>query len=214
MPEEKPLRSLVLAADYSVPDVERLMAHIEDNAARLAPIGAHHIVTYSSIWESGRILVTIGLRHHGSLADLMRSEAMFGWFDEAGVEDFPAIFSGEVLEKIDLRSQGSGPRAPGVVVSAFAPIPDVARLLANVHRSLGTFAAAGCRQIWMYRTLDGGSDVLILQEVDDEATARRWIARSDVSAEWMQGAGFGAYPTVFVGRLEQVVKVPQDRLVR
>ena len=214
MPEEKPLRSLVLAADYRVPDLGRLMAHIADNAARLTPIGAHHIVTYRSICEADRILVTIGLRHHDSIADLMRSEAMFGWFDEAGVDDFPAIFSGEVLEKIDLRPQGSGPRAPGVVVGAFASIHDITRLLANVHRALGTFAAAGCRQIWMYRALDGCSDVLILQEVDDEATARRWIDRSDVSAEWMRGAGFGAYPTVFVGRLEQVVKVSPDRRVR
>lgn len=213
MPEEKPLRSLVLAADYRVPDPERLMAHVDENAARLAPIGAHHIVTYRSIWESDRFLVTIGLRHHDSIADLMRSEAMFGWFDEAGVDEFPAIFAGEVLEKIDFRPQGSGPRAPGVVVGAFAPIGDLTRLLANVHSALDSFAAAGCRQLWMYGSLDGGSDVLILQEVDDEDTARRWFDRSDVSAEWMQRAGFGAYPSVFVGRLEQVVKVSHDRRV-
>ncbi|EHB58766.1 FadD16 [Mycolicibacterium rhodesiae JS60] len=213
MPDARPPHSLVLAADYHVPDLARLMAHIEENAAHLAPIGAHHIVTYSSIWESDRILVTIGLRHHDSIADLMRSEALFGWFDEAGVEDFPAIFLGEVLEKVDLRPEGSGSRAPGVVVAAFASIRDIARLRDNVHRELGTFAAAGCRQIWMYQALDGCSEVLILQEVDDEATARRWIDRSDVSAEWMRGAGFGAYPTVFVGRLEQVVKVaPTPRM--
>jgi hypothetical protein len=61
MLQEKPLCSLVLAADYRVSERGRLLAYIG------------------------------GLRRHDSIAGLIRSQAMFGWFDEARVDDLPAI---------------------------------------------------------------------------------------------------------------------------
>jgi len=61
MLQEKPLCSLVLAADYRPAERGRLMADIG------------------------------GSRSQGSVAGLMPSRAMFGWLDEAGVDGLPAI---------------------------------------------------------------------------------------------------------------------------
>jgi hypothetical protein len=49
--------------------------------------------------------------------------------------------------------------------------------------------------------------VLILQEIDDEVSVRQWIDHPDAAAEWMSGAGFGAYPTQFVGRFAHLMSI-------
>ena len=41
--------------------------------------------------------------------------------------------------------------------------------------------------------------MLILQEIDNEANARRWMDNPDVATEWMAHAGVGVYPPLFVG---------------
>jgi hypothetical protein len=69
-------------------------------------------------------------------------------------------------------------------------------LMVNVHDGLDTFRRAGVRQIWVYRALDDGREVMILQEVDNEVSARRWIDHPGCTAQWMSGVGFGPYPPV------------------
>ena len=59
---EYDLHSLILACDFRVDDVERMWKWLKKHRDRLASIGAHHVVLYTSIWEPGRVLVTIGIR--------------------------------------------------------------------------------------------------------------------------------------------------------
>ena len=47
-------------------------------------------------------MVTIGIRHASSMRDVLRSPAIFEWFNISGADDIPPIFGGEVVEKIDL----------------------------------------------------------------------------------------------------------------
>lgn len=201
------LHSLVLAADYRVDDLEVMWSLMNDRAPQLANIGAHHLVVYNSIWDAGRVLVTIGIRHRQPLVDLLRSPAIFEVFNVGGVEDIPAVFAGEVVEKIDITQPGSLDVPPGVIVGTVAPVNDVSVLMTEVHGALDRFRLAGCRKLWVYRAFDSGHEVMILQEIDDEATARRWVEHPDVAAEWMSAAGFAAYPTVFVGSLVHVMSV-------
>ena len=91
---EYDLHSLILACDYRVDDVDQMWRWIKKHKDGLAAIGAHHVVLYTSIWEPGRVLVTIGIRHASSIRDLIRSPAVFEWFDIAGLDDIPPIFGG------------------------------------------------------------------------------------------------------------------------
>ena len=50
---------------------------------------------------------------------------------------------------------------------------------------------------------------MILQEVEDETAARRWIEHPDAAAEWMSNAGLGAYPTQFVGRFAHIMSIDE-----
>lgn len=60
----------------------------------------------------------------------------------------------------------------------------------------------------MYRAFDDGHEVLILQEIENEASARRWIDHPDAAAEWLSRAGFGgAYPSLFVGKFAHLMTV-------
>jgi hypothetical protein len=200
--------SVVLASDYSVPSVDEMWQSLQGRRHDFAGIGAHHVVVYTSVWESGRVLVTIGLHNREPLPDLLRSPAIFEWFDVAGVDDIPAVFAGEVVEKWDLAGPVGG-QPPGVVVAAMASVDDPATLLADVHSAVDRFTEAGLRKVWIYRALDDGCEVLILQEIADEAAARRWVDTPDRTAAWMTAAGRGAYPPVFVGRLAHVMTVDE-----
>ena len=60
---EYDLHSLILACDFRVDDVDRMWDWLKKHRDHLASIGAHHVVLYTSIWEPGRVLVTIGIRH-------------------------------------------------------------------------------------------------------------------------------------------------------
>src|ERR1700675_1004305 len=99
---EYDLHSLILACDFRVDDVDRMWSWLKKHRDPLASIGAHHVVLYTSIWEPGRVLVTIGIRQAGSIRDVLRSPAIFEWFDISGADDIPPVFGGEVVEKIDL----------------------------------------------------------------------------------------------------------------
>ena len=50
---------------------------------------------------------------------------------------------------------------------------------------------------------------MILQELDDEDRARRWIEHPDPAAPWIAGAGRGAYPPVFVGKFFDMMRIDE-----
>ncbi len=153
------------------------------------------------------MLVTIGIRQARSIREVLRSPAIFEWFDISGADDIPPIFGGEVVEKIDLRGADAGrPRRP-VVVGVMASVDDVSALMDKVHDGVERFKRGGVRKVWVYRALDDGREVMILQEIEDELSARQWIDHPDAAAEWMSKAGFGAYPTQFVGRFAHLMSV-------
>ena len=64
-------------------------------------------------------------------------------------------------------------------------VDDVSTLMAKVHDGLDRFKRGGVRKIWVYRALDDGREVMILQEIDNEINAHQWIDHPDAAAEWM-----------------------------
>lgn len=210
--------SLVLAADYRVPDFDHWWAALVGDLPRLPSLGAHHIVVYRSLEDTSRVFVTIGFRERPPVDALLRSPVMFAWFDSAGVDELPPMFAGEVVEKFDLGAQagsareaGSAAAAETVIVAAIAPVNQlegVDRLRARVHTAADRIAASGVRRFWIYRALDDAAEVMILQEIATERQAEQWIRHPDAAAGFMAEAGVGAYPPLFVGRLVQALEVP------
>ncbi|RRR48136.1 fatty-acid--CoA ligase [Mycolicibacter terrae] len=195
--------SLVLALDYRVDDIDRTWSLLRDDHTPLLGLGARHAVLYTSVVDTDRVLVTIGLRHRTSVKELLRSPAVFEWFDRSGVNDLPAIFAGEVTEKItvaDTEQDGSE-----VIVGVVSTVADPANLMAKVHRRLDRFASAGVRKVWVYRAVDDGNEVMTLLETDSAASAQRWLDHPDTAAEWMTGAGAGGYPGPFVGKFSAAI---------
>lgn len=205
--DEDELHSLILACDFRVEDIDAMWEWLKQHRPGLHSIGAHHVVLYQSLWEPGRVLVTIGIRHARSIRDVLRSPAVFEWFDISGAQDIPPIFGGEVVEKIDLYEPTPKLHVAGVIVGAMSAVDNVVALMDKVHDGLARFREAGVRKVWVYQALDDGHEVMILQEITDEADARKWIDHPDAAAEWMSKAGFGAYPTLFVGTLAHVMTV-------
>lgn len=201
------IHSMVIASDYRIPDPSRVWPLLERNKAALADIGAHHILVYSSTHDYGRVLVMIGVHSREPIVELLRSRVFFDWFDEAGVEDIPAVFAGEIVERF-ITTPSSEPKAPGVVLAAFASVDDVSTLTAEVGFAMDRFAAAGVRKTWVFQAFDDSREVLILQEFPDEEGARQWIDHPDATAQWMKGgAGVGAYPPLFVGRYFDMMRI-------
>ncbi len=207
MMSEFKLHSLILACDFRVDDVDRMWNWLNRRRDSLASIGAHHVVLYTSIWEPDRVLVTIGIRHASSIRDLIRSPAVFEWFDIAGLDDIPPIFGGQVVEKIDLDAPSPEDHVGRIVVGVMSSVADVTALMEKVHDGLDRFRQSGVRKIWVYRALDDGQEVMILQEIDNEISARQWIDHPDAAAEWMSNVGLGAYPTQFVGKFAHLMSI-------
>ena len=203
------IHSMVIASDYRVPDPTRVWPLLERNKAALADIGAHHVLVYTSTHEHGRVLVMLGLQSREPIVELLRSRVFFDWFDAAGVEDIPAVFAGEIIDRF-VAEPPPTPTAPGVVVCAIASVDDVSTLTAGVRSAIDRFTAAGIRKMWIFRAFDDDHEVLILQEFPDEESARRWIDHPDAAARWMSGAGVGAYPPLFVGRLFNTMRIEGD----
>ena len=204
------LHSFILACDFRVDDVDVMWKWLNKHREGLSSIGAHHVVLYESIWEPRRVLVTIGIRQAHSIRDVLSSPAIFEWFSISGADDIPPIFGGEVVEKINLDSDDSEGHVGRVVVGVMSSVEDVATLMEKVHDGLERFKQGGVRKIWVYRALDDGHEVLILQEIADESSARQWIEHPDAAAEWMTNAGMGAYPTRFVGRFAHLMSVGEQ----
>jgi heme-degrading monooxygenase HmoA len=203
-------QSMVLASDYRVPNPDRVWPLLQRRKSALADIGAHHVLLYKSTQDYGRVLVTIGVRSREPIVELLRSRVFFDWFDAVGVQDIPAVFAGEIVERFE-SAAGSDPRAPGIVLAAVAPVDNVAALTAAVRAAWHRFTAAGVRKTWLFQAFDDGQEVMILQEFDDEAAAQRWIDQPDIAAEWMTGPGVGAYPPLFVGRFTDVMRIEAGR---
>jgi len=198
--------SMVIASDYRVPNPERVWPLLQRRKSALAGIGAHHVLLYTSINDYGRVLVTIGVHSREPIVELLRSRVFFDWFDAVGVEDIPAVFAGEIVERFEV-SPPPNPTDPGVVVAAIASVDDVSVLTAEVRAGLTRFAAAGVRKTRIFRAFDDGHEVMILQELDDEDSAHRWIEHPDAAAPWIARAGVGAYPPVFVGKFFDMMRI-------
>jgi hypothetical protein len=198
--------SMVLASDYRVPNPDRVWPLLQRRKSALAAIGAHHVLVYKSTDDYGRVLVTIGVRSREPIVELLRSRVFFDWFDAVGVDDIPAVFAGEIIERVG-SAASTDPQAPGVVLAAIASVDDVATLTADIRAALPRLQAAGIRETRIFRAFDDGREVLILQEIDDEERARRWIEHPDVVAQWMTRSGVGAYPPLFLGRFVDMMLI-------
>jgi hypothetical protein len=205
-PADPHSHSLVIASDYRVPDPEKVWPLLKRRRSALAAIGAHHVLVYTSTHDYGRVLVTIGVRSREPIVELLRSRVFFDWFDAVGVEDIPAVFAGEIVERFGSIAP-SARAAPGVVVAAIASVDDVATLTAEIRGALPRFEAAGIRETRLFQAFDDGHEVMILQELDDEDRARKWIEHPDTAAPWIAGAGVGPYPPVFVGKFFDMMRI-------
>jgi hypothetical protein len=197
--------SMVIASDYRVPDPEQVWPLLTRRRSALADIGAHHVLLYTSTHDHGRVLVTIGVRSREPIVELLRSRVFFDWFDAVGVDDIPAVFAGEIVERFG----PIAPSAPGVVVAAMSAVDDVPSLTHEIRRALPRFEAAGIRQTRLFQAFDDSHEVMIMQELDDENQARRWIEHPDPAAPWIDGAGVGAYPPVFVGKFFDMMRIDE-----
>ncbi len=222
--------SLVLAADYRVPDFDQWWATLAGDLPRLPGLGPHHVVVYRSLQDASRVFVTIGVTERGpaaaggkaSMIDiLLRSPVMLSWFDSAGVDEIPPVFAGEVVEKLDLDLPAGLPApaadiaaAGAVIVAAIAPVgrPEgfegVDRLRASVHAAATRLAASGVQRFWIYRALDDQAEVMILLQIATERQAEQWIRHPDAAAAFMAEAGAGGYPPLFAGRMVKAIEVP------
>jgi hypothetical protein len=220
--------SLVLAADYRVPDFDRWWNRLRGDLPRLPGLGAHHVVVYRAIRDPNHVFVTIGVREREPVDALLRSPLLFAWFDSAGVTEIPPLFAGQIVEKIDLPAAPppavppapvSGAPTPvsdraGVVVASIVSVGEIDQLRASVHHAVARITASGVRRFWIYRALDDGAEVMILQELATERQADQWIRHPDASARFMAEAGVGAHPPNFVGRLVETLEVPAAPLAR
>ena len=201
------IHSMVIASDYRVPDPTRVWPLLERNKAALADIGAHHVLVYTSTHDHGRVLVMIGVHSREPIVELLRSRIFFDWFDEAGVEDIPAVFAGEIIDRFVAEPQ-SDSQAPGVVVATIASVDDVSTVTAGVRRRDRQVCRGRCSaRLWIFQAFDDEQEVLILSEFSDEEEARHWIDHPDAAAQWTSRTGVGPYPPLFVGRLFDVMRI-------
>lgn len=197
--------SLILASDYRVPDPARVWPLLERRRGELAALGAHHVFVHTSVGEPERVLVTMALHTAEPVARLLRSHTFFDWFDAVGVEDLPAVFAGELVDRFHIDRWTA--KAPAVVIAGVTVVEDLGLLLDQVHRTHELFRRNGVQNVWIFRALDNPNEVMFLQDVDDAASARRWLDRPETAANWLTEAGVGAYPPVFVGTLQHVMRI-------
>lgn len=204
IPAPKP-PSLVLAVDHEVDSIERVRSLLPKYQAALSAVGAHHLVLYASLHEAGRVLVTLGIRQPRSVAELLHSWGVREWFDDLGVEDIPAIFAGRLLEKLDVADPITETEETRVIVRAVTSVPDISRLVSNVHETATELVAAGIRKFWVYQAFDDPTEAMIVTEVDTEASAQRWTTNPGPSLSWLSRAGIGVYPKLFIGKVVHVM---------
>ena len=200
--------TLVLAMDYRVPDPGKVWPVLQRSKSALAGLGAHYVLVYTSTRDEGRVMVTMSLRSREPILEVLRSRVFLDWFDSVGLQDIPAIFAGETVEKIIV--SGDPRDAPGVIMGTIARVDDVPVLVSRIHDALPRFANAGIRNLRVFQAFDDEHEAMILQEIDTEEDASSWIDNPDSVAEWMAGSGVGAYPPVFVGRLAHLMRIDEN----
>ena len=198
--------SLVLTTDYRVPDPTRVWPLLQRRRDGLAALGAHHVFVYTSTTDPERVLVTIALKTREPVAQLLRSRAFFEWFDAVGVEDLPAVFAGELIERFDFVADPAA-APPGVVVVGIMVVDNAAAFRVDVRETRDLFLKAGIRRVRIFEAFDDPHEVMFLHELSDEESAARWLRRPDVAAEWFSEAGVGAYPPLFVGRFAHMMRI-------
>jgi hypothetical protein len=198
-------RSFVLAVEFRVREARRIAQLLSQHEESLRDLGAHYAFAYESLIEPGRVLVVIGIHSRQPLVELLRSRSFFDWFDAVGVDDLPAVFAGEIVQRYDIGEA----QEPGtdVVVAAVTPVDDVDGFVSRVQASLDDFAKAGISRSVVYRALDTAQEVLFVQQLSNERTARWWAERSDIASDWLSAAGVGGYPPVFVGRFVHAMRL-------
>ncbi|MGB8403680.1 MAG: fatty-acid--CoA ligase [Mycobacterium sp.] len=200
--------SLVLASDYRVPEPARVWPMLRREEAALGELGAHHVLVYTSTAEPQRMLVLMALHSREPVRDVLRSPVILDWFDDFGVQDIPAVFAGELAERLDFDA-GEAPEAPQAVAVVITPVDDVAHLVGHINAP--DFLAAGIRKMLIFRAFDDPNEVMLLFGLQDEASAARWLARSEATSEWLRKTGIGAYPPLFVGRYRDMMRVEGPR---
>jgi hypothetical protein len=198
--------SLVLTTDYRVPDPTRVWPLLQRRRDGLAALGAHHVFVYTSTTDPERVLVTLALETREPVVELLRSREFFEWFDAVGVEDLPAVFAGELIERFDfVGTPATTP--PGVVVSGIMLVDDATAFRSHVRETRDLFLKAGIRRVRIFEGFDDHREIMFLHELSDEESAARWLRRPDIAAEWFSDAGVGAYPPLFIGRLANAMRI-------
>ena len=200
-------RSFVFAVEFRITESARVGPVLARHEESLRDLGARYAFVYEAVSEPGKVLVVIGVRSEQPLVNLLRSPYFFEWFDAVGIEDLPAVFAGETVERFDL----GDPPAPGseILVSAVTRVDDVEEFMVRVRDSLGEFAEAGISRTLVYRAFDTPREVLFIQQLASARTALQWAARSDIASDWLASAGVGAYPPVFVGRFVHAMRLAE-----
>jgi len=201
------LRSFVFAVEFTIGDPASVWAVLKHHEENLRELGAYYVFLYESIVEPGNVFVVIGIRTDQAPPQLLRSPEMFEWFDAVGLDDLPAVFVGETVDRFDI---GDAP-PPGteIVVAAVTPVDDVDDFMVRVRESLPGFARAGIRRTVVYRALDTTHEVMFLQQLASDENALKWVGHSKIAASWLTSAGVGAYPPVFVGRFRNVMRLAE-----
>lgn len=198
--------SLVLASDYRVSNPERVGPLLERRKDALVDLGAHHVLVYTSTTDPERVLVMIAVHAREPVLDLLRSRVFFEWFDAVGVEDIPAVFAGELIERLELTPEAAT-TVPEVMVSMVTPVDDLATLRSHVRDTSIGMHNAGVRKVTIFSAFDNPLEVMMLLQIDDEEHAQHWLSDSELAAEWLTKAGIGAYPPVFVGRFQTMIRI-------
>lgn len=193
--------NFMLVSDYRIPNPTRVWPLLQRRKTDLARIGAIRVIVHAAIADYGRVLVTIVMKARQPIVDLLRSRVFFDWFAELGVDDLPTVFAGRIIEVIGLTTDSDEP-ASAVVLAAMTAVDDVEALVANFRSSDKHFADSGGQKIGIYQAFDDPQEVLMLQQIDNEDHAWRWIADLDSSAaKWMAHSDLAGYPPLFVGKL-------------
>ena len=196
----RPTRSTILAAEYTVNDFEHWQSILEQTPSQLRHLGARRLVVYRALDEGNRVFTTVGIRKPQRVQKLLASPIPLEWFDLAGVQDIPSLFVGNRVERIDLAQSSAGDLG-AVIVAGIVRLDDPRKWLASVHEAADDLRNGGVLRIYVYGAIDDDREVLIMQLIDTERHARRWLKYKDEVAAWMVRAGVGAYPQLFVGRL-------------
>ena len=108
----------------------------------------------------------IGVGGREPVVDLLRSGAFHSWFDTVGVQDLPAVFAGEIIERFDFTEHGGGGDEPGhAVIAAIVAAQDTALLAANPDQAKLLAVRAKLR-IALGRPADAERDAAALLVLD------------------------------------------------